>query len=93
MAEELAKSIVQAASIMEQKSKMTQIKTLYKDNHTDTFHFGNAWGKSFNDFDDAYNHALELGYIPVEDDHPAYKMISRINNVSRKLVGVFMKAE
>ena len=70
MSEELAKSIVQAASIMEQKPKRTQIALLYLKNGEYYFCKDLLVGADVQ-FEDAYNHALAVGYIPVEDDHPA----------------------
>ena len=92
MAEDLAKTIVQAASIMEQKQKVTKIATLYLDHSKGDCYYFRGDCCSY-DFGIAFNYALYLGYIPVEHNHPAKSMIHRCNTKRRTIVGVFKKAE
>ena len=106
MAEELAKSIVEAAHIMEQNPKMTKIITLDVDLTSGTYQFCPShcvankdelryYTPSFNSFAEAYNRAVSCGYVPLENSHPASQMLSKIQHdkESRTHLGAFMKKE
>ena len=103
MSEDLAKSIVQAASIMEQTPKKMVVVTLYQNVRQEFLLFrGFDVGKDLfrgsdvgTDFWDAYNAVIKMGYIPLDNDHPATQMMLRVETRehSYKFIGAFLKSE
>ena len=92
MSEDLAKSIVQAASIMEQTPKKRVVGTLYQNFRQEFLFSGSHVGT---DYWDAYNAVIKMGYIPLDNDHPATQMMLRVETRehSYKFIGAFLKSE
>ena len=99
MAEDLAKAIVQASSMMEKKEKTLPISVLFHNQGYIVLNppLRNSKGKIIggNCAISAYNQASERGLIPLDMAHPAAQMMSRTFDINPKheydtLIGVFM---
>lgn len=104
MAEDLAKAIVRASSMMEQKEKTLPISVLYRsiDPAVAKNYYLCSGSKSTDNKQNnlgscpasAYNQVLEKGFIPMEDmEHPAAQMMSRafVDEPYQTLVGIFVE--
>ena len=97
MADDLAKAIVRASSMMEQKEKTPPISVLFAGDEkfwlfspsrpARNWPAGN-WISALL----AYNKASEEGLIPLDMAHPAAQMMSRAFDIDENctLIGVFM---
>ena len=101
MAEDLANSIVQAASLMENKQKTKPVAVLYRKKQGMLFLNDGSERKGDGEelgysISYAYNHTVNQNYIPLDKADPANRIISQAfdcDPFGQKLVGVFTKPQ